>query len=208
MPPPDQRYDYRIQRRTTPQRFYTTAHLACARGADGASTFNFVYYREHGVRERGPTSEPPFFVHQHLRDFDWLAQQPQHYILAGGWGSMGLVPRQMPRAFAPGQSEGFALDMAPPAGGWKAGGRFRVQAEGSLGESQWQAVLNGAEPEETSDTSEPYGNPYPQLVGTTEQHRAWVVSAELLVDGVNQRQVTMMHVQAGAKLVFLDLAVQ
>jgi len=210
MPPPDQRYDYRIQRRTTPRQFYTTAHLAYARGADGVSTFNFVYYREHGVGERGPTSEPPFFVLQHLGDRGWLAQQPQHYILAEGWGSMGMVGRQMPRVCEPGQSEKFALDMAPPAGGWKAGGRFRVQAEGDLGESQWQAVLNGVELEETGDTSEPYENPYPQLLGMPEQHRAWVVPAQLLKDGINEVEVTMVDAagQAGARLVFLDFALQ
>jgi hypothetical protein len=100
--------------------------------------------------------------------------------------------------------------MAPPAGGWKVGGRFRVQAEGSLGESQWQAVLNGVALEGSSDTSEPYENPYQQLLGMPEQHRAWVVPAQLLRDGINEVEVTMVGGagQAGAKLVFLDFALQ
>ena len=34
-------------RRTTDEQFYTTANLAYARGANGISVFNFVYYREH-----------------------------------------------------------------------------------------------------------------------------------------------------------------
>ena len=46
-------------RRTTPEQFQTTAHLACTRGGDGVSLFNFAYYREHGGPGRGPFSEPP-----------------------------------------------------------------------------------------------------------------------------------------------------
>ena len=59
--------------RTSDAQFYTTAHLAYERGADGLSFFNFVYYREHGGSERGPFNEPPFHVFNHMDDPAWLA---------------------------------------------------------------------------------------------------------------------------------------
>ena len=65
--------------RTTDEQFYTTAHVAYRRGADGMSLFNFVYYREHGSPGRGPFNEPPFHVLTHLGDPDWLARQPQWF---------------------------------------------------------------------------------------------------------------------------------
>ncbi len=63
--------------RTTDHQYYTTAHMAYRRGADGVSLFNFVYTREHGVPGRGPWNEPPFHVLQRLQDPGWLAKQPQ-----------------------------------------------------------------------------------------------------------------------------------
>ena len=104
-------------RRTTDEQFYTTAHLAYARGIDGVSTFNFVYYRKHGTEGRGPFREPPFHVLKHLGDPAWLAGQPQHYILATVWNEPPL-PRQLPRRLKPEQSATFRLDMSPPTGGW------------------------------------------------------------------------------------------
>ena len=152
--------------------------------------------------KRGPFAEPPFHVFQHLDDPAWLARQPQHYILSDAY-VYGKTP--LPKTLEAGQSATFELDMAPPEGGWKEDGRFRIQAEAEICHTAWEAVLNGVGLEETDDLSEPYDNPYPPLLGTPGQHRAWIVPAEVLKDGVNTIEVTMTAGRAVAKLVFLDL---
>ncbi len=58
------------RRLTTDEMFYTAAHLAYSRGAQGVSLFNFVYYRNRANRK------PPFHVLEHLHDPNWLARQP------------------------------------------------------------------------------------------------------------------------------------
>ena len=205
LPPPEQRNDFTIQRKTTPNQFYTTAQLALARGADGVSLFNYVYYREHGAGDRGPAFEPPFDVLHHLSDVEWLRSQPQHFMNYGGWHRMGLVPRSVPVAVEPGGSTEIPLDMSPPRGGWQSAGRFRIQAEADLGDSVWTAVLNGTELRESGDRDEPYDNPYPQLLGTQGQHRAWEVPVVLLKDGVNSFSVTMTRGETMARIVFADV---
>ncbi|MBM4082161.1 MAG: hypothetical protein FJ278_20820, partial [Planctomycetes bacterium] len=122
--PPGRGYDTFPFRRATPEQFYTAAHLAYARGADGVSVFNFVYYREHGGPGRGPFAEPPFHVFKGLADPAWLARQPQHYFLASGWGNPFVRPPVPPRKIEPGKPTTFTLDLAPPAGGWQRGGRL------------------------------------------------------------------------------------
>ena len=194
-------------RRMTDEQFYTAAHLAYARGGDGMSLFNFHYFREHGVPGRGPFDEPPFHVLNHLNDPAWLARQPQHYMLAGTWCSKYRQENKMPVEIKQGDSTSFSLDMAPPEGGWTKGGRFRIQSEQDLGDTNWKAVLNGMKLEETDDRSEPYNNPYPPLLGTPEQHRAWVVPADIPKDGTNSIEITL---EAGepAKIIFLSLDLQ
>ncbi|MCX6900244.1 MAG: hypothetical protein NT105_16290 [Verrucomicrobia bacterium] len=198
-------YDTFPFRRATPEQFYTAAHLAYARGGDGVSAFNFVYYREHGGPGRGPFTEPPFHVFKHLGDRKWLARQPQHYFLASGWGNPFAKPPLLPRKMAAGQTETFTLDLAPPTGGWKRDGRLRIQGEDSLGESRWTARLNGQEFAATDDLSEPYPNPYPPMLGRPEELRAWSVPAGVLKDGLNRIEITMAQGKA-LKLAFLDLA--
>ena len=200
-------YDCTLQRRATPIQFYTGAHLAYSRGCDGASTFNFVYYREHGVGERGPSTEPPFEIHRGIGDREFCARQTQHYVRSEGWGSMGRCPRPIPRTLRPGDHVAADIDMAPPAGGWTQPGRLRIQAEQDLGESQWTAKLNGSLLAETDDRSEPYENPYPQLLGTPELHRAWIVPVDLVRDGVNEVEVLLESSLDEARVVFLDLAI-
>ncbi|MBI5821983.1 MAG: hypothetical protein HZA88_23665 [Verrucomicrobia bacterium] len=199
-------YDTFPFRRATPEQFYTAAHLAYARGADGVSAFNFVYYREHGGPGRGPFAEPPFHVFKHLGDRSWLAQQPQHYFLASGWGNPFAKPSVLPRKMKAGQTETFTLDLAPPAGGWQRGGRLRIQDEDSLGESRWTARLNGKELVATDDVSEPYPNPYPPMLGKPDEMRAWKVPPSLLKEGPNRFEFTMAEGKP-VKLSFLDLAV-
>jgi hypothetical protein len=199
-------YDTFPFRRATPEQMQTAAHLAYARGADGVSAFNFVYYREHGGPGRGPFAEPPFHVFKHLGDRKWLARQPQHYFLASGWGNPFAKPAVLPRKMAAGKAETFTLDLAPPAGGWKRGGRLRIQGEDSLGESRWAARLNGKELAATDDLSEPYPNPYPPMLGKPEELRAWTVPASVLKDGPNRIEIAMAAGKA-VRVAFMDLAV-
>ena len=167
------------------------------------SLFNFVYYREHGGPGRGPFCEPPFEVLAHLGDRAWLAGQPQHYILSPGWGNP-FVKSPLPRKLSAGKREIFALDLAPPEGGWKHGGRLRIQCEDSLGDSRWAATLGGRTLDATDDTTEPYANPYPSMLGRPEEMRAWSVPAGALRDGPNRLEISL---QTGkpVRLMFLDL---
>jgi hypothetical protein len=204
-------YDNFGFRRTTPNQYYTTAHLAYARGLQGVSTFNFVYYREHGVGERGPFNEPPFEIHKGCADPAFVARQPQHYFIGHTWrwmekGRFPLNENWSHRQFKPGEPATFALDMAPPVGGWSMDGRLRIQSPEDLGASHWRAVVNGAELVETSDRSEPYVNPYPPLLGTAAQHRAWTVPADICKDGINTIEITRLDGDKSVTIVFLDMA--
>jgi len=203
----------RTVRRTTPQQFYTAAHLTYARGGDGISTFNFHYYR--GARPTdvyGPPQEPPFRVLRHLGDPDWLARQPQHYIV-GRTGSAILDHAQahMGRHFRLPVKEGepmrLTLDMAPPTGGWKEGGRLRLQAARGLGTSEWEARLNGARLEPTDDVSEPYPNPYKVALGEPADYRAWIVPARLCRAGANLIEITLTKGKP-VRLCCVDLAIR
>ncbi|MFC1453199.1 hypothetical protein ACFLSJ_07660 [Verrucomicrobiota bacterium] len=201
-------YDNFTYRRTTPLQYYTTAHLAYARGLNGISAFNFVYYRSHGGEERGPFDEPPFNVFQHLGDPDWLARQPQHYVLGETWeGRKWGRNRGIAEVVEPGQTVTFVLDMAPPSAGWQDSGRLRIQAQSDLGDSRWICAFNGLELAETEDRSEPYENSYSPLLGGPEHHRAWVVPRDHMQDGHNTVEVILDEGQP-AKLVFVDLAAQ
>ncbi|MBI5684978.1 MAG: hypothetical protein HZC54_07845 [Verrucomicrobia bacterium] len=197
-------YDNFSYRRTTPAQFYTTAHVAYARGLDGVSAFNFVYYREHGTGERGPFCEPPFEVFKHLGDRAWVARQPQHYFVGEVW-SVAAAVHPLPKTFRTGDTHRVTLDMAPPSGGWTKPGRLRIQSPEDLGNRRWSCRFNGQELAETPDRSEPYANPYPALLGGLEHHRAWLMPPGLPKDGANQIELSLQE-GSPAKIVFLDLA--
>ncbi len=197
-------YDNFSYRRTTEAQFYTTAHLAYARGLDGASAPHSMYYRQHGSGPRGPFCEPPFGVFQHLSDRVWLARQPQHYFLSEVWNSPRVPDRPLPKTFKLGQSHHFALDMAPPSQGWTKPGRLRIQSSQDLGDSRWVCRFNGRNLTETPDRSEPYPNPYPALLGEPEHHRAWIVPPSLPKDGINRIELSLREGNP-TTMVFLDL---
>lgn len=200
-------YDAHTFRRTTAEQYYTAAHLAYARGgADGVSAFNFAYYREHGAPGRGPFNEPPFEVFARLRDPAWLARRPQHYLLAPGWDNAFVRPPILPRAVEAGKTVTFTLDLAEPEGGWKQGGRLRIQGEESLGDGRWRCRLNGRELPASDDVSEPYPNPYPPMLGKPEALRAWSVPVEVLRDGANAVELALAA-GTGARVALIDLAV-
>ncbi|MCL2814332.1 MAG: hypothetical protein FWD23_07010 [Oscillospiraceae bacterium] len=194
--------------RMTDNQYYTLAHLVYSRGGSGVSAFNFVYYRpHHGNPDIGPFNEPPFHVFNHAGDPDWLAKQPQHYFLGVNWSPYNKKT-QLTQTLAAGQSVTFALDMAPPTGGWKKGGRFRIQAAANLDGTQWKVTLNGTELTQTQDCSEPYETPYTNCLGSPQTLRAWVVKPETLIDGDNKVEVAMLSGGGETKLVFLDFGIE
>ena len=167
-----------------------------------------MYYRRHGGDERGPFDEPPFEVFRHLGDSEWLARQPQHYVLAITWeGYKWGRNRDLNETIEPGRTVNCTLDMAPPAGGWRGNGRLRVQAEADLTDSEWTCVFNGQALEATEDRSEPYENPYTPLLGGPEHHRAWVVPSTLVKDGDNAMEFRLDK-GPRAQLLFVDLAIR
>jgi hypothetical protein len=196
--------DNMLYRRTTDEQYYTAAHLAYARGADGVSAFNFVYYREHGTPGRGPFNEPPFHIFQHIADPAWLTRQPQHYFLSDrGYA----VDRQLPKKFEAGSIHTFTMDMAPPEAGWKTNGKLRIQGRKPFADSQFTARFNGVDLEANTDVSEPYPNPYSPMLGKPEELRVWVVPSGLLKDGLNSIEISLTK-GGPAEIIFLDLAVE
>ena len=105
-----------------------------------------------------------------------------------------------------GESVAWRIDMAPPTGGWTAGGSLRLQNRTPLGDARLVVRINGRELEPTDDVSEPYPNPYPALLGTPETLRAWTAPATLLEDGVNHIEATLAAGKE-AEILFADLAV-
>jgi hypothetical protein len=198
-------------RRMTDRMFYTLAHLVYSRGGSGVSAFNFVYYRPHHGNPRiGPFNEPPFHIFEHAGNPGWLSKQPQHYFIGISWSPYDKKNR-LPKTFAAGESAALELDMAPPEGGWKKGGRFRIQSEASLEGTQWRARLNSRVLAKTQDISEPYESPYTNCLGTPQTLMAWIVEPGMLIDGVNNIEVTMLSGGSEdneAKLVFLDFGIE
>ncbi len=200
-------YDDFTFKRTTEEQFYTTAHLAYSSGAQGVSLFNFPYYREHGTPGRGPFSEPPFHIIEHLDDAAFLAGQNQHYILAGIWDSPRLNDRQLPKTFNAGQTKTFTMAMAAPAGGWQLQAKLRIEGRESISGNTWQVKFNGNLLNENSDVSEPYYNYYPSALGEPEQYRAWSIPKEYLVTGDNTIEVKMLS-GSSAEIIFIDVAAE
>ena len=201
-------YDNFTFRRSTPNQIYTAAHIAYSQGATGVSAFNFVYYREHGTPGRGPFAEPPFYVFNHIGDKEWIARQSQHYVLCKIWNDPPSQTRHMPRMFEQGQSHEFVMYMAPPTGGWVRDGKLRIESEKELGTSLWSATFNGVELRPTDDVSEPYPNPYRNLLGLDEQYRAFVLPCDIIRSGDNRIDVTLTEGSGEYDISFMDIALK
>ncbi len=169
--------------RTTDQQYYTTAHVAYRRGADGVSLFNFVYTRDHGVPGRGPFNEPPFHILEHLGDPDWLARQPQWYFLAENWftGSNG----QLPARFEKGDARTFELDMAPTRH-QQADGIFRLMAAEKITARSWMVKVNGTTLEPTGYVHKPLPHPYEAGLGAPSDYACFKCPRHLVRDGINR----------------------
>jgi hypothetical protein len=203
-PPIAKGYDSFPFLRTTPQQFYTGANLAYARGADGVSLFNFVYYREHGSAGRGPFHEPPFDVLKRLGDRRFVEKQPQWYVLAKSWGDTTLLgPRPLPQSFKPGQRRSFALDLAPSRRGGNA--LFRLRTVQDSSRCRWTVTVNGAALERTGFVSKPIEHPYNATLGQASEFACFTCPRKLLKAGVNAIAVTLEEGPA-VSVEYLDLA--
>ena len=197
-------------RRTTDNQFYTAAHLAYSRGATGVSTFNFQYYRANGSPKTGPFCEPPFHVFEKISDKQWVARQPQHYVLAGLWNGANRCCPQIPKngkVFTAGDSAVFKMDMTPTLNGWKKDGKLRIQSESSLDDTAWTVKVNGVELVSAEDVSEPYTIRYPHLLGSAINHRGWIVDKNILVDGINKIELKQVSGK-DSNICFIDIAIE
>jgi len=204
-------YDTTLFLRTTDEQFYTAAHLAYARGADGVSAFNFAYFREFGAPGRGPFNEPPFHVFARVRDRGWIARQPQHYFLSASasWAVPLGRPAVLPRVVKSGARADFGLDLAPPTGGWRQGGRLRIRARQDLGDSRWIARLNGRELTPSAERGAPYMTPYDAAhLPAAEKIRAWLVPPELPRGGENRLEIACESGSEGGVIEYLDLGLR
>ena len=183
--------------RTTDQQYYTTAHLAYRRGADGMSLFNFVYYREHGTAGRGPFDEPPFHVLKRLGDPAWLAKQPQWYVWASNWF------RQMHGRFDKGDAYMYKLDMAPTEHQDKDG-IFRLMTKEDCTKRRWMVKVNGATLEPTAYAHKPIDHPYESGMGDPSNYACFKCPRELVKDGVN-KVVLILEDGGPATVQYMDL---
>ena len=203
-------YDNTLFLRTTDEQFYTAAHLAYARGADGVSAFNFAYFREFGAPGRGPFHEPPFHVFAKMRDRAWIGAQLQHYFLSAStaWAVPLGRPLVLPKTVAVGETATFPLDLAPPTGGWKQGGRLRLRARADLDSGEWTASFNGKKLDADANRAAPYVTRYDESHRPADEKiRAWTVPTSALKDGVNLVEFTCVRAPKSAVVDYLDLGV-
>jgi hypothetical protein len=201
-------YDNTLFLRTTDEQYYTAAHLAYARGADGVGAFNFAYFREFGAPGRGPFHEPPFHIFARLRDRAWLARQPQHYFLSAstGWAVPLGRPVVLPQTLRPGGETRIRLDLAPPTDGWQAGGRLRIRAREDMLESSWRMHFNGRELAPTIERAAPFLTRYDAAhLPAEEKMRAWLVPPDVPRDGQNDLVLTFVGGSRNAVIEYLDL---
>jgi hypothetical protein len=195
----------RIDRYTTDEEYYTAAHLAYSQGADGISAFNFVYYDNH------IHVKPPFQIFKHIGDKDWVAKQPQHYIITNGYqeGAVKLLPQDLSKV----KPLQISMYMQEVKGGWKEDGRLRIKTLPNtdlLEDAAVTASINGIELKVTDDISEPYKSPYPvdkRLALTPENSRAFLVPKKILKNGSNNIVFKTSNKKT-FKIGFIDLAIK
>ncbi|MFV1968814.1 MAG: hypothetical protein ACC628_25635, partial [Pirellulaceae bacterium] len=183
-------YDSFLYRRTTDQQFYTTAHLAYRRGADGMSLFNFVYFREHGTPGRGPFNEPPFHVLARLGQPDWLARQPQWYFIAKSWNVGGLPEHTLPCNFRKGQSDTFTLDLVPTEHR-RRDGILRLMTQKDSSSCRWTVAWNGKKLTPVAFVAKPLDHPYAVALGQPDQYACFRCPRRFVDGGRNELTVTL-----------------
>jgi hypothetical protein len=192
-----------IFRRTTDEQFYTTAHLAYARGAAGVSLFNFAYYREHVMPELGPFHEPPFHVLSRLKDPAWLAEQPQWYFLASVGNKPPISNRPLPVVIKPDGARTFHMDMAPTEH-QRRDGLLRLMADHPIDDAEWKIEVNGHALAATDFVRKPLDHPYEGFLGEPNQYACFVCPRAAVVDGRNDIAVRLIS-GGPAKLMLIDV---
>lgn len=203
-------------RRTTDEQFYTSANLAYLRGAQGVSLFNFGYYRET-YPPLGPNSEPPFHIIPNIANPEILIRMPQHYILYSGWSYYisRLIPlpmrisRLIPKQLSVSEECLLGLDMDYPKLGKPCEGIaiLRVQAGKLWGDREVVVCVNGKNQNTYSDTSEPFINPYPSLLGAPGTLKAWAIPLCDLRIGFNTIKLNMIKGEP-MTIDFVDIAIK
>ncbi len=196
-------YDSFTFERTKPEQFYTTAHLAYRHGLDGLSLFNFVYYREHGTEGRGPFNEPPFEVLGRLADRDFVARQPQWYVVAGTGTKPLFTKWLLPRILKAEEKADFRLDLRPNEQRTRDG-LVRVLAAAALPDKSLQVTINGEALEPADFVRKPLPHPYEAMLGDAEQFACLKLPRRLVRDGYNDLQINNTSPKT-VKLLNIDL---
>ncbi len=165
--------------RTSPEQFYATTRLARARGADGMSLFNFVYYRQ-GPNLDVPVMEPPFHLLPRLVEDAFLARQAQIYMT----GSC-VYDWQLPREIKDGQPITVKMDMlVQPA--CTPDGRLRLHTKEPLpSDARLSVTFNGEALAPCADVSRFFGNPFDPMISPPGHRLAWVLPGGSVLDGIN-----------------------
>ncbi len=182
-------YDSFSYIRTTDEQFQTGAHLAYERGADGVSLFNFVYFREHGTPGRGPFNEPPLHVLPRLGQPEWLARQPQGYVVAETWNRPATPDRPFPKTFEAGDTLAVALDMAPLDA--TGDGVLRLMAKEDMSGCEWSVRMNGIELQAIAYVHKPIEHPYEAALGEPGQYACFSCDPGSVRDGLNRVDITL-----------------
>lgn len=176
--------------KTSNEQFYTTAHLAYARGADGVSFFNMQYNKRS------------YQVLPRMTQRAWLAEQPQYYFL-------GNVPyyRQVPVTLEPRKTHTLVMDMAPPRSFPKTKIRLRVHADIPFAEAELDVALNGRRLEPSADVGAFFSNPYDGMISEPSGRRAFQAADAPLLDGLNEISLRLTSGKE-LKITFVDLMVE
>ncbi len=205
-------YDDHNYRRMTKEALESTARLFYARGADGVSLFNFVYYRAHGgYREyKGPFDEPPFAALEKLAQRKQLEQDAPAYFF--------LWARDVP--FERKTTRSFEMDMLPKG---TARGVLRIlvltQNELPMGETEqpekidrgkWTVKLNGSTLTAKGAASVAY--PYPTDIKAGFNHAAqyleFDVPAGAIKNNRNEISVTSIGISQTMHLRWIEVVQQ
>jgi hypothetical protein len=199
-------------RRMTPFQFYTTASLAYAAGFDGATLFNFQYYRPHGSANRGPFNEPPFDVLPRLRNPQMLSRYPQHYFLSASHYIQHFVPEdcplalrgpQLPQELAAGQEIRLRFTLRDNVHG---AGVFRIETELPSAIQDQVSVFVG---EELLTPGAPLDEPFDfqmrPLTDITKRGAAWFVPSGCHERYLEFRVIGKKALSGTHRVVFADL---
>ena len=181
-------------RRTSDEEFYSTANLAFEQGVDGISLFNFVYYREHGVSNRGTFSEPPFHVFNHLADKQWLARRKQRCYFLGSPAYADYPQSKFQlqdNKFYSRQTQKLIMRMNPPKRLDGFNLYFRIHTKQPSIELLWSVRLNGIEMIRRDFDGEPIEQPYDGLLGQANQRTGWICQSNVVRAGDNEVQITL-----------------